>query len=362
VLARTVIINGRFLLGGSTGVHRVAEELTLHCAALLRERADLRQRIAFELWVPPGARAGADKLGLAYRVAGRLDGRVWEQVTLPLMARGRMILSLCNVGVMAATNSVTMIHDAQVHITPASYTPAFRAWYRLQQGAIGRRHRRILTVSEFSADQLVHHGVAPRDRIRVIHNGIDHIGAVQPDPAVLNRLGLVAGQFVVSLANTQAHKNVAMLLRAFADPALRDVTLVLFGSHGADQFRALGHDVPANVRFAGRIDDAALAALLRDARCLAFPSCTEGFGLPPLEAMQSGCPALVSPAGALPEVCGDAALYADPQQPDRWVEAIVRLGQDQGLRQGLIAAGRDQAGRFTWRKAAEQLIMELLAI
>ena len=359
---RTVIINGRFLLGGSTGVHRVAEELTRQCHALLRERADLAERIAFELWVPPGARAGAEALGVPYRVAGPLDGRVWEQVTLPLMARGRMILSLCNVGVIAATHSVTMIHDAQVHSTPASYTPAFRAWYRFQQGLIGRRHRRILTVSEFSKDQLAHYGVAPRDRIRVIHNGIDHLGHAQPDPSVLTRLGLTPGQFVVSLANTQAHKNIAMLLRAFADPALHDVTLVLFGTHGADQFRAMGHHVPGNVRFAGRIDDAQLAALFAAARCMAFPSCTEGFGLPPLEAMRSGCPAIVAPAGALPEVCGPAALYADPHRPDLWVDAITRLGHDTPLRARMIADGHTQAARFTWRQAAERLIEELLAI
>jgi len=167
---------------------------------------------------------------------------------------------------------------------------------------------------------------------------------------------------VVSLANTQAHKNIAMLLRAFADPALHDVTLVLFGTHGADQFRSAGHDVPANVRFAGRIDDAQLAALFAAARCMAFPSCTEGFGLPPLEAMRSGCPAIVAPAGALPEVCGSAALYADPHRPDLWVDAITRLGHDTPLRARMIADGHTQAARFTWRQAAERLIEELLAI
>jgi len=362
VYPRKVIINGRFLLGGSTGVHRVAEELTRQFDALAREGHDLARRIAFELWVPPGACAGARALGVPYRVIGPLDGRVWEQVTLPLMARGAMILSLCNVGVLAASNSVTMIHDAQVHITPESYTPAFRAWYRFQQGIIGRRHRRILTVSDFSREQLVRYGVAPDAAIRVIHNGIDHIGKAHPDPSILDRLNLQADRFVVSLANTQAHKNIPMLLRAFADPALADMTLVLFGTHGADAFRAAGHTVPDNVRFAGRIDDGELAALFGAARCMAFPSCTEGFGLPPLEAMKSGCPAVVANAGALPEVCGDAALYADPTRPDPWVNAITRLGQDPPLRQRLIAAGHTQAARFTWRAAAERLIEELLAI
>jgi glycosyltransferase involved in cell wall biosynthesis len=263
---------------------------------------------------------------------------------------------------MATTNSVTMIHDAQVHITPDSYARSFRAWYRLQQGVIGRRHRRILTVSDFSRHQLVAHGVAPDAAIRVIHNGIDHIGKARAEPAILDRLGLQSGQFVVALANTQAHKNIAMLLRAFADPALSDVTLVLFGAHGADAFRAAGHTVPANVCFAGKINDGQLAALYAAARCMAFPSSTEGFGLPPLEAMTSGCPALVANAGALPEVCGSAALYADPARPDHWVNAILRLGEDPTLRRNLITAGHEQAARFTWRAAAERLVEELLAI
>lgn len=360
--ARKVIINGRFLLGGSTGVHRVAGELTLQLLAITRENNDLASRIGFELWVPPGARAGAQALGVPYRVVGPFDGRVWEQVTLPLMARRQMILSLCNVGVMATTNSVTMIHDAQVHITPDSYARSFRAWYRLQQGVIGRRHRRILTVSDFSRQQLVRYGVAPDAAIRVIHNGIDHIGKAGPEPAILDRLGLQPGQFVVALANLQAHKNIAMLLRAFADPVLADVTLVLFGAYGVDAFRAAGHTVPANVCFAGKITDGELAALYGAARCMAFPSTTEGFGLPPLEAMKSGCPALVASAGALPEVCAAAALYADPARPDHWVKAILRLGKDPTLRQHLIAAGHEQAARFTWRAAAERLVEELLAI
>jgi glycosyltransferase involved in cell wall biosynthesis len=359
---RKVIINGKFLLGGSTGVHRVAGELTLQLLAMTRDNSELASRITFELLIPHGARAGARALGAPYRVVGPFDGRTWEQVTLPITARGALILSLCNVGVMAATNSVTMIHDAQVHITPGSYARSFRAWYRFQQGVIGRRHRRILTVSDYSRRQLIHYGVAPAGAIRVIHNGIDHIGKAPPELAILDRLGLQPGRFVVALANTQVHKNIAMLLRAFADPALCDMTLVLFGAQSADDFRAAGHTVPGNARFVGKVSDGQLAALYGAARCMVFPSSTEGFGLPPLEAMKSGCPALVASAGALPEVCGDAALYADPARPDHWVQAIVRLGEDHTLRQMLIAAGHKRAARFTWRAAAERLVEELLAI
>jgi len=90
--------------------------------------------------------------------------------------------------------------------------------------------------------------------------------------------------------------------------------------------------------------------------CLAFPSTTEGFGLPPLEAMAVGCPAIVAPQGALPEVCGEAALYADADDADAWVEAIAALAENPGLRGRMRALGRVQAGRYRWAESARLLL------
>ena len=100
----------------------------------------------------------------------------------------------------------------------------------------------------------------------------------------------------------------------------------------------------------------ALAALIQHALCYASPSRTEGFGLPPLEAMLQGCPAVVSTAGALPEVCGAAALYAAPDDPGAWVSAIRALADDPALRARHTALGRAHAAGFTWRRAGERLM------
>src|SRR5690606_15636035 len=120
--------------------------------------------------------------------------------------------------------------DAQVYLTPDSYSPAFRAWYRLILPLLGKHSSRILTVSEYSKTQLVTFGVAAADKIVVIHNGCDQVLRIVPDREFVFRSGLKKGRFILGLANTQAHKNIQVLLKAFATPELKDLTLVLFGT------------------------------------------------------------------------------------------------------------------------------------
>jgi glycosyltransferase involved in cell wall biosynthesis len=86
---------------------------------------------------------------------------------------------------------------------------------------------------------------------------------------------------------------------------------------------------------------------------LLFPSRIEGFGLPAVEAMTLGCPVIASTSRCLPEVCGDGALYADPDDPAAWLEAIVRIKSDKELSETLIANGKRQAAGYSWRKVAE---------
>lgn len=353
----SVIINGKFLAAGPTGVHRVAHELL---RALKPGGAAPDDR--FEALAPVGNMPTGVPDTVRVNPVGRLTGQLWEQLELPRAARGRTILSLCNLAPMAARNAVTMIHDAQVFITPESYTPAFRAWYRLVMQQVGRRHRRILTVSEFSKAQLVRYRVAAPDRIEVIHNGVDHILRTRADAAILSRLGVTPHTYAVALANTQKHKNIGLLLRTFARPEMADLSLVLVGGATRAAFEALGHEVPANVLFAGPVPDAALRGLIEHALCLAFPSRTEGFGLPPVEAMLLGCPAVIAPCGALPEVCGPAAVTADPDSPAAWSAAMEMLRDDRAGWSSRSTTGRRHAATFTWDRAARQLTAVLAAV
>jgi glycosyltransferase involved in cell wall biosynthesis len=113
------------------------------------------------------------------------------------------------------------------------------------------------------------------------------------------------------------------------------------------------------VALLGRVSDAELRALYGNALCLVFPSRYEGFGIPPLEAMWCGCPVLAARAGAVPEVCGEAALWFDAEGPATQAAALMRLLDEPGLAETLRAAGRARAALYSWDAAARRLL-ELL--
>jgi glycosyltransferase involved in cell wall biosynthesis len=348
------MINGRFLNAPQTGVQRVAHNLIAALDQLLAEgRCGTGE---WALCAPRGPAAGPSFKAMRFRSGGVLTGQAWEQLELPIAAHGAELINLCNAGPLMAPSALTLIHDAQVYVAPESYSRAFREWYRLALPRLAAASRRVVTVSEFSRHMLARFGVAPLERISVIPNAADHILAVAPDPAVLERLGLAPGGYVFAFGSLQPHKNLELLLRAFADPSLADLRLVIGGAVDAPGVgRALGLVPSRNVLFAGRLTDGEIRALLEGAACLGCPSRTEGFGLPPLEAMMLGCPTVAAPAGALPEVCGPAAIYAPLDDVPAWIAAIAQVAGDVSGRAQRARAARARAAQYSWRWSAQRL-------
>ena len=352
---RGVVFNGKFLSGWPTGVHRVAAELISHVDAALMKRPEIAGERRWALIKPRSARRSLGLEVVRERVSGVLTWQTWEQFELPLLAGRSVLVSLCNLAPILRPGGVTMIHDAQVFISPESYGPVFREWYRFALPRIGSSSSLILTVSEYSRQRLAEYGVAPLEKIQVVYNGADHFARIQPDGAILDKLGLVAQRYVVALANVQTHKNIRILLRAFGRPAMSHIRLVLMGNGRPAEIAGSDQSPTPNVISTGRISDAEMRALMENAACLAFPSTTEGFGLPPLEAMSLGCPVVAAPCGALPEVCGDAALYADPDDPAEWESQILGLLESPTERMKRARLGRLQAAKFNWTQSAERL-------
>ena len=356
-MTRTAIaFNGKFLSAATTGVHRVAHELLTHLDQRLLEDPDVAAERRWSIIKPRDAFQPLPLRTIQSRTGGVLTWQPWEQGELPIRAGRAMLVNLCNLAPLVRPG-VVMIHDAQVFLSPESYSAAFRAWYRFALPRIGRSARLILTVSEFSRRQLAEFRVAPYEKIAVLHNGADHLRRVAPDASIVARLGLRTGAYVVALANVQRHKNIGILLEAFARPGLAGERLILIGRASAADFAHAGHAAPDNVTFAGAVSDAEMRSLIEEAGCLAFPSTTEGFGLPPLEAMSLGCPVVIAPRGALPEVCGSAALTAEPEDAAAWEAAIVSILGSPSFRSQLGDLGRAQASLFEWRKSAERLSM-----
>ncbi|AOR78987.1 glycosyltransferase family 1 protein [Novosphingobium resinovorum] len=352
-MPRPIYFNGKFYSGGLNGVHRVADRLIRECDRMLaliplehRPRAYLMTATKAD-WVPP-------LQAIERRDYARTD-QFWEQVILPLASRDGVLVNLANLAPIAHRNKITMIHDVQFLFSDCGYPARQRIGYRWLTPLLGRSSKATLTVSEFSRRLLHQHAIADQGRTRVIANGADHILDAAEDNGLRERLGLIPGSYAVLFGSPKAYKNNTVVFDAFSSGAAAPTRLVVVGPQ-REALAAAGLRPPEGTIFAGRPDDGELKSLLGGAVAILFPSRTEGFGLPPLEAMLCDCPVIASPAGAIPEACGDAAIYAGTDRPDEWAEAIVRLRNDPALRAFKIAQGRRRAARFTWKAAGSGLM------
>jgi glycosyltransferase involved in cell wall biosynthesis len=357
-----LVLNGRFLTQGVTGVQRFATEIARAADSLAGEGA---WPAGTRVIAPSGLEGPSPFRHLALeRSPDGLKGQAWEQGALPRAARGAMLVSLGNTApLLAGRRQAVVIHDAGVFDTPESYSLAFRAWYRALHHALARLGARLLTVSEFSRGRIAHHlGLAP-ERIGVVPEGGEHILRAPADSTVLARRGLMPGRYALVVGTQAAHKNLAALGEAAWMLAERGMVLAVAGGGAGTGglFRA-GHGASGGARALGRVSDSELRALYESAACLVFPSRYEGFGLPPLEAMACGCPVLAAPSGAVPEVCGDAALWFETAEGTarKLTAALTRLLEEPGLPDRLREAGLARAAAFTWRRAAQALLAHLV--
>lgn len=215
----------------------------------------------------------------------------------------------------------------------------------------------LLSVSQFTEGELIRlTRVSPR-KIKVIHNGVDESWF-----KVERRQNPHSRPFLLFVGNVKPHKNLGRLLEAFAmikDRVPHD--LVLVGKKegfitGDREVLRQAETFGDRVKFTGVLEDGQLQQYYAFADLLVFPSLYEGFGLPPLEAMAVGTPVACSHAASLPEVCGEAALYFDPSQPQDMADKISKILENRSLRDELVKRGLEWARPFSWDHAASQTV------
>jgi glycosyltransferase involved in cell wall biosynthesis len=257
--------------------------------------------------------------------------------------------------------TVTTIHDLTTlrFYNPDKHPLVFKIKQRIYASVIKKavvKSAEVITISEFVKSDLLEFSHIPETKVTVTYEAADF---TEDTPAPLP--DLQKSRFIMYVGRPTPHKNLERLIVAFQTlraqrPSLK---LVLAGKKDAN-YRRIEQAVRAkgikNVHFTGFISDAQLRWLYEHSEAYVFPSLSEGFGLPGLEAMVHGAPVVSSNATCLPEVYGDAAHYFDPLDTASIADAINEVLTDEQLRTRLSEAGKQQAKKYSWQRTADQTL------
>lgn len=263
--------------------------------------------------------------------------------------------------------AVVSVHDLGHRRFPTAYSRAQWLYLELSTRWAVRAAVRLIAVSHATGRDLESLYHAPAAQIQVIHEAASPLAPpTNGDTAIVQTMLGTARPYALYVGTLQPRKNLARLIEGYSrlhEGHQASFDLVLAGRAGRhsddlrNRARQLGLD--SQIHFTGYIPDEHLAPLLRAALMFCYPSLFEGFGLPILEAHDAGVPVLTANNSSLPEVAGDAALLVDPTDIDAIADAMLRLSQDDALRQRLITAGHENVKRFSWEKAAQETLAVL---
>jgi len=255
---------------------------------------------------------------------------------------------------------VSTIYDLQYKTYPEFFDPAdvaHRDW--VFRSAVEKAT--VLTaISEYSRQSAITHGALDPSRIRTVYLRMARRISMHHDEstALLSQLGIQPRRYFIYTANFWMHKNHEVLLKAFElacrEGLAADMKLVCTGAPSERQRKiievAQTMGLADRVVFPGYLPNNELGLILSNAAGLIFPSLYEGFGLPVIEAMESGVPVACSNTQSLPEVAGDAALFFDPMSHEEIAWSMVLLARDEALRERLVQAGKERAREFSDQK------------
>ena len=289
----------------------------------------------------------AEQLGLLSQIRGlKADLVHFTMTQQPILYRGK---------------AVTTVHDLTTarFTNPAKNLVVFKIKqlvYRWVIRLVAKKSKKVIVPTEYVKQDLVNYAHIKADKVEVNYEAADKI-TVKPVPVG----GLKSREFIMYLGRPLPHKNLGRLLEAYKliSEMHPDLKLVLAGRKDKLYERyeqEIRQDNIRNVVFPGFVSEGQLRWLYENCAAYVFPSLSEGFGLPGLEAMAHGAPVVSSQATSLPEIYGDAAIYFDPRNVDDMAAKISSVLDNKKLAQELSKKGLAQAAKFSWKKMAQQTL------
>ncbi|MBI4994522.1 glycosyltransferase family 4 protein [Candidatus Peregrinibacteria bacterium] len=360
-------IDARFYSGSFTGIGRYVYELIDNLLKLDRrnEYVLFFNSPEFEKFTAP--RKGVTKI-LAdsphYSFKEQFHfWRILQKANLDLMH-----FTHFNAPILYRRPSIVTIHDLTLNLHPGKKMAGaiHRLAYTLTIQSIIKRSKRVIAPSEHTRQDIVKHFNIEPDKIAVIHEGVNPSFHKISDENIVNdflaKTGLTK-PYILYTGVWRSHKNLVNLIKAFA--ILKHTHhfpgwLVITGKedpwYPEVKQTVANENLEGCVRFTGLVPDEDLVLLYNSASIFVLPSFYEGFGLPALEAFACGVPACVSKTSSLPEVCGTAAEYFDPNDPNDMASKIALVYNDDTKKADLISRGFERIKDFSWSKMAEQTL------
>lgn len=341
-----IYVNGRFLMHKQTGIERYAYEI---CRALADKGVDL------EVICP---RTGAidpayDISGIHITRFGIGHSHFWEQCILPFffLFVNAPLLCLSGISPVLVKNKITTIHDVSFLFRQSWFSKFYATFYRIFTRLAVKTSKHVITVSEFSKSEILKYygDIITSEKVSVVY-GASKFNASDFIPDTSSKMS----DSFLSVASFDPRKNLSIL-----EPAIAQIPgsqLYVVGS-GYKVFANTTKAEIEQIKYLGRVSDAVLANLYATSTALIFPSLYEGFGLPPIETQMFGCPVLVSDIPVMHEVCGNSAIYFDPNDAADLVDKmhyILSISKEE--RDLIIEQGRKNAQRFSFAKSSETLL------
>lgn len=341
-----ICVNARFLTQHMTGVQRYAVEI---CLELKRMRGD-----EIEFVSPCGIVQKKYAELLNAQIIGKHKGHVWEQIDLPLYLRKKgnpLLLNLCNTAPLFYRNKIVTVHDVAFMAYPQTFSKSFLYFYKFMIPRIMRTARKVVTVSDFSKDEIVKYYGIEKNKIEVVYSAVSDIfqNSIRQNKA--------ASPYLLAVSSVNHRKNFISVLKAFQvfKEHNKNVCLYIVGDVFNSNFQRINIDDyrdDPRIVFLGRISDEELVNYYRNALAFVFPSLYEGFGLPPLEAQICGCPVLVADIPPLHEVIANSGIYCDPNSIHSIAEGMKKVVESGQI---LRDKGYDNVKRFSFKKSSCQI-------
>lgn len=355
-----IYINGRFLTQSTTGVQRVAIEVVKSLDELIEE-GKLNPDYKFTILAPKNVKQDLKLRNIPLKRVGRLTGHAWEQAELPFYSGNRLLLNLCGPAPLLKRKQIVTIHDAAVFANRDNFSPLFTAWYQFLFKSLKYSSKKMITVSEFSKEELIKYINVNNQKISVHHLGVDHMEKTRPDPDILKKHKLMGGRYILAVSSKSPNKNFGSIIKSLELLKSENFQCVIVGGANHPVFNSENTEAGSSnhVKFVGYVTDEELKALYEHAACFIFPSFYEGFGLPPVEAMACGCPVIASGSASIPEVCGTSALYCNPHEIEDIADKMKLILNNDKLRVQLKESGLRHSAQYRWRKTAAGICSEI---